>query len=102
MITKKMREYLECLGDKTPEKTVKHCVYINRMQKRITRELNQLFWLCRSHPELFLDEDREFREESGKIMSHRRLKKLLICVKMLNPNCDVELVLKNLDFPDEY
>ena len=100
MITKKMKKYLESLSGK-PEKTVKHCVYIIRMQKRITRELDMLFWLCKNHPEIFLDEEREYKEETGIIMSHRRLKKLLLCIKLLNPRCEVELVLKNLEFPDE-
>jgi len=95
-----MRKYLESIKD-NPEKTVKHCVYINRMQKRITRELDQLFWLCRNHPDIFLDEEREYRSDSGKIMSHRRLKKLLLCLKLLNPKMEVELVLKNLDFPED-
>ena len=95
-----MRRYLDSCEPK-PKKTVKHCVYNNRMQKRIDRELDMLFWLCKNHPDVFLDEVTEYKESSGKIMSHRRLKKLLLCLKMLNPNADVELVLKNLDFPED-
>lgn len=100
MITKKMQKYIDSQPP-LPEKTVKHCVYINRIQKRITRELDMLFWLCKHHPEIFLDEETEYKETSGKIMSHRRLKRLLLCLKFLNPNADVELVLRNLDFPDD-
>jgi len=99
MITKKMRKYLESMGE-NPEKTVKHCVYVNRMQKRITRELDMLLWLCIHHPKIFLDEEREHKNETGKIMSHRRLKKMLLCVKALNPKIEVELVLRNLEFPE--
>ena len=95
-----MREYLLAVG-KNPEKTVKHCVYINRIQKRIDRELNMLLWLAINFPEMFLDEDREWRDESGKIKSHRRLKKLLLSLKALKPNIAVELVLENLEFPKE-
>lgn len=100
MITPKMKEFLESLPD-NPTKTIKYCVYLNRIQKRVDRELNQLFWLCRYHPQIFLDEEREWHDKSGKIVSHRRLKKLLLCLKVLNPNIDVELVLKNLKIPEE-
>jgi len=100
MITRKMKRYLESIEGKS-EKSVKHCVYINRMQKRITRELDMLLWLAIHYPDLFLDEEREQKDDSGKIQSHRRLKKLLLCVKALNPNIEAELVLKNLEFPEE-
>jgi len=100
MITAKMKEYLESLPEK-PQKTIKNCVYNNRMQKRITRELDLLLWVCIHHPNIFLDEEKEWRDSSGKIISHRRLKKLLLCLKALNPNVNVELVLKNLEFPED-
>ena len=100
MITKKMLEFLDSLGEK-PEKTVKHCVYMNRIQKRIERELTMLLKLAVKHPKVFLDEEREWRTDSGRITSHRRLKKLLLSLKALNPRIDVELVLTNLEFPDE-
>lgn len=100
MITDTMKEWLKNLPRK-PEKTVKFCVYMNRIQKRISRELDNLLWLCIHHPEVFLDEGREHRDDTGKIMSHRRLKRLLLCVKAVNPECDVQLVLANLEFPEE-
>jgi len=100
MITKKMKEYLKSVLGKN-EKGVKHCVYINRMQKRISRELNHLLWLCIHYPNIFLDEEKEYKDETGKIQSHRRLKKLLLCVKALNPKIEVELVLRNLEFPED-
>jgi len=95
-----MKEYLESAGD-SPKKTIKHCVYINRIQKRIERELSMLLWLAVHHPEIFLDEEKEWKNETGKITSHRRLKKLLLSLKALNPKIEVELVLKNLEFPDD-
>jgi hypothetical protein len=95
-----MKKYLEKLPEK-PKKTIKHCVYMNRIQKRIERELDMLLWLAIHYPEVFLDEEREWKEESGKIMSHRRLKKLLLVVKALNPKMEVELVLKQLDYNEE-
>jgi len=100
VLTKKMKEYLENLPEGA-EKTVKHCVYMNRMQKRITRELDMLLWTCIHHPKIILDEEREWKDTSGKITSHRRLKILLLCIKALNPRIEVELVLKNLEFPEE-
>lgn len=91
-----MIEWLEGLPDE-PIKDVKFCVYMNRIQKRIDRELRNFLWICMSFPEIFLDEDVEVNDLSGKIVSHRRFRKLLVCVKKLNPEMDLELVLKRLD-----
>ena len=103
MITPKMKDYLETLPKNPREikRTVKHCVYVNRMNKRIDRELKMSLWLAINHPEIFLDREREYSDDTGKIMSHRRLKILLLIVKALNPKIEVELVLKNLEFPDD-
>lgn len=90
-----MKKWLEALPER-PTKDVKYCVYMNRVQKRIDKELDNLFWLCQHHPEIFMDEETEINDLSGKIVSHRRLKKLLLCVNSLNPNMDVELVLRKL------
>lgn len=100
MITKKMKKWLESLPE-NPPKTIKYCVYMNRIQKRISRELDMLLWLAIHKPEVFLDEEREYKDETGRIMSHRRLKKLLLALKALNPKCNVELVLENLEFPED-
>jgi len=104
MITKKMQNYLikhasEVSGDNKSK--IKHCVYMNRMQKRIERELKMMLWLAVNYPKIFVDEDKEYKNESGKVISHRRLKTLLLTVKALNPKMEVELVLKNLDFPED-
>ena len=88
MITPTMRKWLESLPDK-PERTTKYCVYMNRLQKRIALELDQLLWLCRKYPDIFLGDEEKLR--------HSRLKTLLLSLKALNPNCDVELVLSRLD-----
>jgi hypothetical protein len=48
-----------------------------------------------------LDEEKEYTDSSGKIVCHRRLKKLLLIVKAVNPKVEVELVLKNLEFPEK-
>lgn len=98
-----MKKWLESMLQERGkrQKSVKYCVYMNRIQKRINRELEALLWLSTHYPQVFLDEEREWSEQSGKIMSHRRLKKLMLALKALNPKCDVELVLRKLDFPDE-
>ena len=96
MITDKMKEWLEELPD-VPVKDVKFCVYMNRIEKRIQRELNNFKWLCKNFPEIFLDEEVEVNELSGKIVSHRRLRMLLECILTLNPEMNVELVLKRLE-----
>lgn len=102
MITSKMKKYIEGLpkNPKEIKRTVKHCVYMNRIQKRFERELKMLLWLAINYPEIALDREREYADDTGKIMSHRRLKTLLLVVKALNPKIEVELVLKNLEFPD--
>lgn len=96
MITEKMIEWLKSLPDE-PVKDVKFCVYMNRIQKRIDRELENFLWICMNFPEIFLDEEVEVNDLSGKIVSHRRFRKLLVCVKKLNPEMDLELVLKRLE-----
>jgi hypothetical protein len=95
MITRKMREWLNSLPE-NPAKDTKYCVYMNRIQKRIDEELENLLWLCIKHSDIFIDEEKEINDLTGKIVSHRRLRKLLICVNNLNPNMNVELVLKKL------
>jgi hypothetical protein len=100
MITKKMQEYLMKVNPED-KKSIKHCVYMNRIQKRINRELDMMLWLAIHHPKLFLDEEKEWKSHAGKVQSHRRLKRLLLTIKALNPKMDVELVLHNLEFPDE-
>ena len=63
-----MRKWLESLPEK-PVKDIKYCVYINRIQKRIDEELNNLLWLCVNHPELVIDEETEINDLTGKIVS---------------------------------
>jgi len=101
MITEKMIKFL-LEAEKNPElkKTSKYAVYLNRIQKKIDRDLNNMVILARKFPDLFLDEEREWRDETGRIVSHRRLKKLLMTIKLLNPKMEVDLVLKNIDFPE--
>ena len=91
-----MKEWLEGLPD-APVKDVKFCVYMNRIEKRIQRELVNFKWLCKNFPEIFLDEEVEVNELSGKIVDHRRLRTLLECIIVLNPEMNVELVLKRLE-----
>lgn len=95
-----LEDYMQrmALGKK---KTIKDCVYLNRIHKRIDRELGKAFWLAQHHPKILLDREREYSNDTGTITSHRRLKTLLLIVKFLNPKMEVELVLKNLDFPEE-
>lgn len=98
MITKKMKKWLvKTFAEGKPiKKDVKYCVYMNRIQKRIERELEMLLWLAKNHPDIFLDEEREYVDASGKIISHRRLKKIITVLLNLNPKMEVELVLKRL------
>ena len=102
MITSSMKKWLEQVAQNPQMKSsIKYCVYMNRIQKRIDKELNAMLWLAINHPNILLDEEKEYRDESGKIICHRRLKKMLLTVKAVNPKMEVELVLKNLDFPEK-
>jgi hypothetical protein len=97
-----MQKFLEEI-EQHPElmKKIKYCVYMNRIQKRLERELDSTLWLAVHHPKILLDEEKEYTDSSGKIVCHRRLKKLLLIIKALNPKIEVELVLKNLEFPEK-
>ena len=90
-----MKKWLEGLPAQ-PVKDIKYCVYINRVQKRIDKELDNLLWLCIHHPEIFIDEETEVNDLTGRIVSHRRLRKLMLCINNLNPNMNVALVLEKL------
>lgn len=90
-----MRKWLDGLPSE-PVKDIKYCVYINRVQKRIDKELDNLLWLCVNHPEIFIDQETEVNDLTGKIVSHRRLRKLMLCINNLNPNMNVALVLEKL------
>ena len=101
MITSSMKRWLEqTIQNPQIQKSIKYCVYMNRIQKRIDKELNAMLWLAIHNPNVLLDEEKDYRDASGKIICHRRLKKLLLTIKALNPKMEVELVLKNLDFPE--
>jgi len=98
-----MRRYLEKMAQQPKDKKlsemekVRRAVYLTRIEKRINRELENLYWLCKNYPDVFLY---SYRNQTGK--QHERLKKLLLCIKALNPKCDIFLVLKNLkDEPEQ-
>ena len=97
-----MQRFLEEI-EKNPDlmKKLKYCVYMNRIQKRIEKEMDSTLWLAIHYPKILLDEEKEYQDASGKIVCHRRLKKLLLVVKAVNPKMEVELVLKNLEFPEK-
>jgi hypothetical protein len=100
MITKKMAKWLESLP-KNPKRRPKYCTYMSRIQKKIDKELNELIWLAVNYPDVFKNKR---YTAYGKLRKgdkeNERLKKLLLVVKALNPSCDVELVLENLEFGD--
>jgi hypothetical protein len=101
MITKRMLNFLEYAETHPEEKRKpKYAVYLNRIQKKIDRDLDSMLKLACTNPKILLDEEREVKDDTGRIQSHRRLKKLLLTVKALNPKMEVELVLKNIDFPE--
>lgn len=100
MISPTMRIYIEKDYNEA-SKDSKSFVYMNRIQHKIDKELDGLEWICKNAPEIFLNEEVEMNDLTGKIVSHRRLKKLMTCLHYLNPNCNVALVLKKLEEEEE-
>lgn len=89
MITAKMRKFLESVKLDRVENKRKYNIYMRRIQDRIDRELENLNWLTKNFPDLFLDEECEYDDKS--LERHRRLKALLKAVGNLNPKFAVEL-----------
>jgi hypothetical protein len=99
-----MRTYIENHANEInpdPKSKIKHCVYMNRMQKRIDRELQNMLWFAIHYPNIFLDEDKPHKDAKGKVQANRRLKNLILTIKALKPKMDVVLVLNNMDIPEE-
>lgn len=99
-----MKEYLtKGIPEKGTKERIYYLIYKHRIQRRINRELDNLLWLAVNFPEILLYEDS--KNEYGHIRKpytkhdspKQRLRKLLMVVKALNPKCDVELTLKNLE-----
>lgn len=77
-----------------PIRSAKYCTYIKRIQCAINRDLEGFTWLAENCPEVFLDEEKEYSDATGKIASNRRIKKLIEIIMKLKPHMQVELVLK--------
>lgn len=101
MITETMKkwletEYLELL--KKPKRTVKLCVYLNRIQKRIEREFEYMLWLSINRPDILLNMQTTFNEyghiRHSRDQSYERMKMLMLTLKALmkKENVNVELV----------
>jgi hypothetical protein len=99
VVTKKMKSYIiktNSITQNSPQEItnkskIKHCVYMNRMQKRIDRELEMGVWLTKNYPDIFRDENR-----NNKIHNNRRLRALMEMILAINPKMDLLLVLKNM------
>lgn len=98
MITNKQKQFLikYLSGKPIARRTVN--IYLNRIQKRIDEQLENLTWLATFAPDIFRDLDREFEEYD--LPRNRRLIKLITVIKHIaGENVDnviVELV-KNHD-----
>ena len=94
-----MRRYIENpSGRKGKRGREIRLIYMKRIQVRIDRELDMLFWLCKNHPDTFLDKDYRVNSYGHVIKNYKnrnrgneRMKLLLLCLKALTQNADVEL-----------
>jgi hypothetical protein len=104
VVTKKMKIYLgeyNATGTEDNKLKIKHCVYMNRMHKRIDRELFMGVWLAQHRPDIFRDEGKEHKGSDGKLHKNARLKMLIDMILAINPKMDLELVLKNMPQADK-
>jgi len=97
MITEKMKRWLSTLIGRDIKKDAKYYIYMSRIQRRIDRELDNLLWLAKHYPEVFLDKEHQYYDEYGQITPHRRLKKLIRILLDLYPTAEIEFVLKNVE-----
>jgi hypothetical protein len=90
-------EYPELL--KKPNRTIKLCVYLNRIQKRIERELEYTLWLAVHRPDILLNKQITLNEyghiNRARDHTYERMKILMLALKALmqKENVNVELVL---------
>jgi len=77
----------------------KWSVYMKRIREGIDHKFENLLWLAEHMPEILLDAEWEIQEFG--VMKRRRLKALMIAIKMLYPERDVELIKlrEDISFP---
>lgn len=88
MITNRQKIQLEKIKEQNFNKTIADQVNVYRIQKRISRELNNGLWLAENYLNIFFGKAEKYKA--------KRLRQLLMIIKTLNPKMDVELVLQNL------
>jgi hypothetical protein len=106
VLTKTMAKFLQETEGKKPvdykeygSKYVQHRVYLNRIQKRIERELSMLLWLAQNRPDILLkkpcfNDYGHVRGRKSKYSSgNERIRKIMLTVKALIGTKDVELFL---------
>ena len=92
MLTDIQRKYLQDVLDGKQgrdDDPHKYYVYMKRVQGRMDRAMENAVWLAKNMPEVFKDEDREY---GAGLPKQRRLKALLIMIKCICPDVDIELV----------
>lgn len=93
MITKKMLKFLNSLNKENKSNTDN--LRLNRIQKRIDRELHNLLVLAKEHPDILLG--KTWLNEKGKPNKNSRLRDLILVIKYISPDTDVQLIMKNID-----
>jgi len=103
MITKTMKKFLEEeYPDLIKKKgSIKLAVYLGRIQKRIEKQMEMMLWLAVNKPDIFLDKQITFNEygniHRSRDHGHERLKMLMLAIKALRKNVEVELVKNEQD-----
>jgi len=68
----------------------KWSVYMKRIRDRIDHGFENLQWVAENAPDILSDAEYEIQEFG--VIKHRRLKRLMVIIKILYPEVDVELV----------
>lgn len=85
IITDKQREWLQKIVAGEP-KPKYYGLYMNRVQKQIDKNINNVLWLAKHRPDILLDEG-----GFGDKPRHQRLQALMLIIKILKPHYNVIL-----------
>lgn len=83
MITAKQREWLENLPDNPKDYPREYKLYMNRIQKQISKNIEMALWLAKNRPDILLNEVvGMMRMDEPR---HKRFQDLILLIQILKP-----------------